>query len=67
MRTTLDRPTAAELIAVLQQLPPDTPVRIEDPDTQWTIHQVEVYTKDGKFWLTGSYPEMNLEDQMPPK
>jgi hypothetical protein len=65
--TILDRPTAAELIALLKDMPPDTPVRIEDPDTGWTIHQVHVFMRAEKLWLTGEYCEMNGEETMRPK
>lgn len=66
-RTTLDRPTVAEMMALLQTMPPDMPFRIEDPDTNWTIHQVIAYADKGRFWLTGEYCGMDGEDTLPPK
>jgi len=63
----LDRPTVAEMIAFLQTLPLGMPLRILDPDTGWTIHQVEIEFDGGKVWLTGSYLDMGGEDGLPPK
>jgi len=54
----LDSPTAAELIALLQQVPPGTPVRISDPDTGWTISKIHYIHDEMALWFTGKYYEM---------
>jgi len=54
----LDAPTAAELITFLQQVPPDTPVRLIDPDTEWDILKIHYGHDEAGLWLTGKYYEM---------
>lgn len=57
-RKKLEKPTVADVIAFLSQFPPDTPFRIEDPDTSWTIELVHAYQDEEAVWLTGEYGEM---------
>jgi hypothetical protein len=54
----LDSPTAAEMIEFLKQVPPDTPVRIRDPDTGWTISKIHYEHDKEALWFTGEYREM---------
>ena len=54
----LDNPTAAEVIALLQQVPPDVLVRISDPDTGWTISKIHYVHDELALWFTGKYHEM---------
>ena len=55
----LDSPTAAEMIAFLHQVPPDTPIRIRDPDTGWTVVKIHYEHNEEALWLTGEYYEMD--------
>ena len=54
----LDSPTAAEMIEFLKQVPPDTPVRIRDPDTGWKISKIHYVHDEVAVWFTGKYHEM---------
>lgn len=55
----LINPTVADVIAYLSQFAPETPFRIEDPDTMWTINIVHASRAGGIVWFMGEYSEMN--------
>ncbi len=56
--TKLVKPTVRDVIRYLQTLPIDTPFRIDDADTGWTISTIYFEeNKDGVF-LSGKYEEM---------
>jgi hypothetical protein len=57
-REKLVDPTVGDMIAWLSKFPIDTPFRIEDPDTHWTIGIVHGWEEDGTLWVTGEYHEM---------
>lgn len=54
----IENPTVAELICLLQTLPQDKPLRIEDADTNWTISIIHVSEDAEAIWLYGDYSEM---------
>jgi hypothetical protein len=55
----LHSPTVANMIHFLQTLPPDAPLRINDPDTCWEVSIIHLYQdENGWVWLTGAYGEM---------
>jgi hypothetical protein len=56
---TLTKPTVKEVIDFLSLFDPDTPFRLEDPDTSWTISTVHWRVICGVLFFTGEYPEMN--------
>jgi hypothetical protein len=58
-KTVLHQPTVAEVIAYLSQFPPETPFRIEDADTSWTIHVIHACRDAAAVWFSGQYHEMN--------
>lgn len=54
----LDKPTVADVIAYLQTLPQDAPLRLYDADTGYTITKVHIdRAADGFVWLFGDYAE----------
>ena len=59
---TLDNPTVAEVIAFLQQLPPETPFLIRDADTGWTIREIHTEKDSRGVWFGGEYFEMSSDD-----
>lgn len=58
MTTTLHKPTVAELVRILNKFPPDTPVEIEDADTNWRIVIIHVEDRGQRIVLFGDYQEM---------
>lgn len=60
--------TVADLIAELQQLPPDAAVVIHDADTDWLLHVKSVDWapgRDGVVEVRGDYQD-RFDDQPPP-
>jgi len=55
----LANPTVEDMINLFKQFPLDTPLRIDDPDTGWTINIIRSYEEGGVLFLTGNYHEMN--------
>ena len=59
MNTKLQKPTVKDIIDYLSQFPPETPFRIEDADTNWTISIIHAHQdQEGKVWFSGEYSEM---------
>jgi hypothetical protein len=55
----LEFATVGALREALAGLPDDTPFRIEDPDTDWTISHFYVDVDNGVAWVCGiSYADM---------
>lgn len=61
MKEVLKNPTIKQMIAYLSKFDPDTPFRIEDPDTNWTINIIHASKNDEGVWLTGDYNEMESD------
>jgi hypothetical protein len=58
--TEFHNPTAGDMATYFTSLPSDTPFRIQDPDTHWTINQfvIKVRDEDNTAWLTAEYYDM---------
>lgn len=54
----LMKPTVADLISYLQAFPPETPIRIEDADTNHTIEIFHFSEGSSGLTISGEYSEM---------
>lgn len=55
----LKSPTVADVIALLATLPPETPFRLVDADTNWTISVIHIDVDEEAAWFSGMYEEMS--------
>lgn len=56
-------PTVSDMINALKEFPPDKPLRIRDPDTDWTISIIHILDRRDILWLTADYAEMDKDNE----
>lgn len=60
----LSNPTVADVIAYLGTFLPESPFRIEDPDTNWIINIIYAHQDSmGIVFFTGDYGDMNSDPE----
>lgn len=70
----LDKPTVADLIRVLQSMPANASVAIEDADTGWTMRRIHIGLNESKYgpqandppnrvWLWAEYFETDSHER----
>jgi len=61
--TKIEYPTVSDMINALKKFPPDQPLRIRDPDTNWTISVIRILDRGEVLWLTADYAEMDKDNE----
>lgn len=59
------KPTAKDMVDYFSSLPPETPFRVRDPDTDWNIYDFMIEVEpDGVARLFAEYHKMGDEDEI---